>query len=123
MNSSAVIRLFDSLKAIAILCCSVAWSSSFTIADDEPVADDSPLRKARVQFLKDAVKRFDVAVGAEAVESKLNPNSVLVWNNPVSGTKVGILAVFARTGRPDMMAQFSFTSPQSVVNEFHNLCA
>lgn len=126
MNCPAVIRSFGSeisLQVIAILGCAFTWSSSFTIADDEPVADDSPLRKARVQFLKDAVKRFDVAVGVEAVESKLNPNSVLVWNNPVSGTKVGILAVFARTGRPDVMAQFSFTSPQSAVNEFHNLCA
>ncbi|TXT33792.1 MAG: hypothetical protein FD138_1795, partial [Planctomycetota bacterium] len=85
-------------------------------------SEDDPLRKPRVQFLKDAVKHFEVQVGEEAVESKLHPNSVLVWNNPVSGTKVGILAVFARNGRPDVMAQFSFNSPQSVINEFHNFC-
>lgn len=84
--------------------------------------DGSPLRKARVQFLTDAVKHFHVAVGEMSVEAKLTPEPALVWDNPVSGTKIGILAVFARNGRPDVMAQFSFTSPQNVVNEFHNLC-
>jgi hypothetical protein len=72
--------------------------------------------------LTDAVKHFEVRVGEEAEASKLRPEPALVWDNPVSGTKIGILALFTRNGRPDVMAQFSFTSPRNAVNEFHNFC-
>ncbi len=110
------------------LMCLVALAA-LAPAEDQPKADgkdvnpeDAPLRKARVQFLTDAVKHFEVQVGEEAVESKLRSEPALVWDNPVSGTKIGILAVFTRNGRPDVMAQFSFTSPKNAVNEFHNFC-
>ncbi len=111
------------------VACALALLMPPVFAEDPPKADgkeakpeDALLRKARVQFLTDAVKHFEVLVGEEAVESKLRPEPVLVWDNPVSGTKIGILAVFTRNGRPDVMGQFSFTSPQNAVNEFHNLC-
>lgn len=110
------------------LMCLMA-SAALAPAEDPPKADgkdvkpeDAPLRKARVQFLTDAVKHFEVHIGDDAVVSKLRPEPALVWDNPVSGTKIGILAVFTRNGRPDVMAQFSFTSPQNAVNEFHNFC-
>lgn len=116
------------LRLVAAACALTLLTSSVS-AEDPPKADgknvnpeDALLRKARVQFLTDAVKHFDVQVGDEAVESKLRPEPALVWDNPVSGTKIGILAVFTRNGRPDVMAQFSFTSPKNAVNEFHNLC-
>ena len=51
---------------------------------------------------------------------KLNPKPLLVWNNPVSGTRIGILAMFTRNDRPDVIAQFSFNSPTTVIHEFHN---
>jgi hypothetical protein len=99
------------------------------LAQDQPKADDADakanearLRKARVQFLTDAAKQFEIRVGTESVESKLTAEPVLVYTNPVSGTKLGVLALFTRNGRPDVMAQFSFSAPTAVFNEFHNLC-
>jgi hypothetical protein len=132
-------RVCLGLKKSAVGCALVLLMSP-VFAEDQPTSggkkpaaqvdgdgkdakpEDAPLRKARVKFLTEAVKHFEVQVGEDAVESKLNPEPVLVWNNPVSGTKIGILALFTRNGRPDVMAQFSFTSPQNVVNEFHNYC-
>ena len=96
---------------------------------DEPVPVDAAAaakeaeavqRKARVDFLVEAIKHFEVRVGEDRVESKLNPKPLLVWNNPVSGTRIGILAMFSRNDRPDVIAQFSFNSPTTVINEFHN---
>ncbi len=81
---------------------------------------ESIQRKARVDFLGEAIKHFEVRVGEDRVESKLNPKPLLVWNNPVSGTRIGILAMFTRNDRPDVIAQFSFNSPTTVINEFHN---
>ena len=129
MSSDSLNHLARScLKKLAVVYA-LALSISPAFAEDPQKAvgndvkpEDASLRKARVQFLTDAVKHFEVRVGEEPVESKLNPEPVLVWNNPVSGTKIGILALFTRNGRPDVMAQFSFTSPQNVVNEFHNYC-
>lgn len=116
------------LPMLAVGCALVLLMSP-AFAEDQPKTDgkdvqpeDAPLRKARVKFLTDAVKHFELQVGEEAVESKLRPEPVLVYHNPVSGTKIGILALFTRNGRPDVMAQFSFSAPQSVFNEFHNLC-
>lgn len=112
---------------LALLC--LVGAASLAPAEDPPKVagkeaqpEDAPLRKARVQFLADAVKHFEIRVGEDEVESKRIPEPVLVYNNPVSGTKIGILALFTRNGRPDVMTQFSFSAPQSVFNEFHNLC-
>lgn len=122
-------RLNGFVRQALNVSCAFVVLIAVALAEEPPKADgkdarpeEDPLRKPRVQFLKDVAKHFEVRVGDDAVESKLLPNSVLVWNNPVSGTKVGILAVFARNGRPDVMAQFSFNAPMSVINEFHNFC-
>jgi len=112
---------------LSVLC--LAGLASFAPAEDPPNTDvkevppaEVLLRKARVQFLTDAFKHFEVQIGDEAVESKLRAEPALVYNNPVSGTKIGVLGLFTRNGRPDVMAQFSFSSPKSAFNEFHNLC-
>lgn len=104
-----------------LLLSSVRGDEPLKVGDPEVRPEDA-LRKARVEFLAAAVKHFEVQVGEEAVESKRHPEPVLVYNNPVSGTKLGVLGLFTRNGRPDVMAQFSFSGPQSVFNEFHNLC-
>ena len=110
------------------LGCTLVLLMSPVLAQDQPKSDAEPadanavLRKARVQFLVDAMKHFEVRVGDEDVESKLHPDPVLVYDNPISGTKIGLLALFTRNGRPDVMAQFSFSAPQAVYNEFHNFC-
>lgn len=107
----------------------VALVTFASFAEDSPnpnstdvTPEEARLRKARVQFLAEAVKHFEVHVGEEAVESKQRPEPVLVYTNPVSGTKLGVLGLFTRNGRPDVMAQFSFAAPEAVYNEFHNLC-
>jgi len=89
-------------------------------AEDAAKAAEQAMRKARVDFLSGAIKHFEVHVGKDQVESKLHPQPLQVWNNPVSGTRIGILAMYTRNDRPDVMAQFSFTSPDAVINEFHN---
>lgn len=115
------------LKSLAVIGV-VLMATAPAIADDaakdstEVTPEEARQKKARVSFLTEAVKNFVVHVGDDDVESKLRPEPALVWNNPVSGTKVGILALFTRNGRPDVMAQFSFTSPENAVNEFHNFC-
>lgn len=116
------------LKSLAVMA-TVAMATSDAIADDSPkvnstevTPEEARLRKDRVKFLSEAVKNCAVHVGDDEVKSKLSSEPALVWDNPVSGTKVGILALFTRNGRPDVMAQFSFTSPENAVNEFHNFC-
>ena len=118
---------FGFMPLAAIITVALIMSAAF--ADEPPKAnstevtpEEARLRKARVKFLSEAVKNFQVQVGDDEVESKLRSEPALVWDNPVSGTKVGILALFTRNGRPDVMAQFSFTSPENAVNEFHNFC-
>lgn len=114
-----------SMAAIAavVLIMSAAFAGEPPkVNSTEVTPEEARLRKARVKFLSDAVKNFAVQVGEDEVESKLRSEPALVWDNPVSGTKVGILALFTRNGRPDVMAQFSFTSPENAVNEFHNFC-
>lgn len=102
LNRLASLRL----KRLAVGCALVLLMSP-VFAEDQPTSDgnevqpeDAPLRKARVQFLTDVVKHFELQVGEEAVESKLRPEPALVYNNPVSGTKIGILALFTRRVAP-----------------------
>ncbi|MDA1232418.1 MAG: hypothetical protein O2856_16720, partial [Planctomycetota bacterium] len=87
-------------------------------ADDAVKEAESIQRKARVDFLTTAVQHFEIRVGSDLVESKLHPQPLLVWNNPVSGTRIEILAMFTRNDRPDVIAQFSFNSPTTVIHEF-----
>ncbi len=116
------------LKPLAVIGVLVGLMAA-AFADDAPKGDGKDAnseeltpRKMRVKFLTQAVKNFEIKIGDGEVQSKLRAEPALVWDNPVSGTKVGILALFTRSGRPDVMAQFSFTSPMNAVNEFHNFC-
>ena len=123
------------VRSVLLILMTALFLGSFVMADEKAPPQEKPaaekseeavkeaesiLRKARVDFLVEAIKHFNVRVGEGLEESKLHPKPLLVWNNPVSGTRIGIMAMFTRNDRPDVIAQFSFINPTSVINEFHN---
>ena len=85
-------------------------------APEKPAAD--PKAKARQEFVLRAARRFELVAGPERTVSKLRPEPLLVWSNPVSGTRSGILVMFSRNGRPDVIAQFSYPG-STMMHEFH----
>lgn len=124
------------VRGVLLILMTGLFQGSFVNADEkaapkDPQAENSDeavkeaesiRRKARVDFLTAAVKHFEVRVGSDKVESKLHPKPLLVWNNPVSGTRIGILSMFSRNDRPDLITQFSFIRPENAFHEFHNVC-
>lgn len=78
---------------------------------------EADLATARIQFMSTALGRYTVVVpGVDAPLASSAP--CLRWNNPVSGTSDGILAIFGETGRPAVIAQFFKTKGGSWVHEF-----
>ncbi len=90
--------------------------SSEGATSEKPAAD--PKAKARQEFVLRAARRFELVVGPERTASPLRPEPLLVWSNPVSGTRSGILVMFSRNGRPDVIAQFSYPG-STMMHEFH----
>lgn len=83
---------------------------------DEPAATDKAEKaaqteeaKARGKFMIDALAEYKVEVieDGQSSATKLLPEPALRWTNTVSGTKDGIVGVWTRGGRPDVVAQFA----------------
>jgi hypothetical protein len=77
-------------------------------------------RNARDEFVLNVAKKFEFRVGDTLEVSPLREEPLLIWTNPVSGTKSGVLVLYTRGGRPDALAQISFVSAGNCVTEFHN---
>ena len=65
--------------------------------------------KERLKFMLDALSQYkvEVQVGDETETTELLATPALRWSNTVSGTTDGIVGVWTRGGRPDVVVQFS----------------
>ena len=89
-------------------------------AQDSPreQAEDAEEAKVRLHFMTDALSQYTVQVhhDDDSAVAKLVPEPALRWTNTLSRTRDGIVGVWTRGGRPDVVAQFS--GPNVWVYEF-----
>jgi len=116
---------FARSRSLLSLCIIVLTSLFCTPgrSEDKPPGDsertDAEASKERLAYMLNALGEYRVEVktdeGQEVAE--LIPTPALRWTNTVSGTKDGIVGVWTRGGRPDVVVQFS--SPGNIwIHEF-----
>ena len=95
---------------------------SWFVAADENPPDKSPEVAARYESLKRSVIEYSFAAGEPPGEQlELIKEPVLRWNNPISGDKDGMVAVWTLRGRPVVLCQ-GFISKQDIWwHEFQSL--
>jgi len=116
-----LIALAAALGADVPIARRAAGSSASTEQKSESAdatkVDDA--RDPRIEFLMRAAQKFEVRVGDDRELSPLKREPLMNWTNPVSGTTSGVLVMYSRGGRPDLVAQFSYPGSQPV-HEFHH---
>jgi hypothetical protein len=86
------------------------------LKDPKKVAERSP----HDEFVLEVAKKFEVRVGDALELAPLREEPLMIWTNPVSGSKNGVLVIYTRGGRPDLLAQISMTKGKDCSMEFHN---
>lgn len=105
----------------SLLSCLLAFACVQPVRGEEPAkgaertseesenSEESEKSKERLRFMLDALSQYKVEVktGDESQPAELLPTPALRWTNTVSGTTDGIVGIWTRGGRPDVVVQFS----------------
>ena len=87
----------------------------------EASAEEQEVAKKRLRFMMDAFGKYEVAVPGDdgsMAAAELHPQPVLRWSNPLSKIRDGVLVVYTRGGRPDVVAEFQMHGSRFMVHEF-----
>ena len=87
----------------------------------DPAAADEPDEDTRrLEFMKESVVGYQIRSEAgEPIELYAEP--VLRWNNPVSGVKDGIIAMWTLDGRPAVLGQVFQAKSGTWLHEFQSV--
>jgi hypothetical protein len=87
-------------------------------APDLAPPTEKELSEKRMTFMKSALSRYTIQVGNRKEASKV-ADPCLRWNDPVSNSTDGVVAVYAHNGgRPDALIQFFFNFQKQWIAEF-----
>jgi hypothetical protein len=118
-----------SLACFSLLLVAVLVPGGRHLFGDEPkkAAEKAPdlapptekeLSEKRMTFMKAALSRYTIQVGDRKEASKV-ADPCLRWNDPVSNSTDGVVAVYAhKGGRPDALIQFFFNFQKKWIAEF-----
>ncbi len=113
------------LAAFSIVWLALATAGRAWAQDDRPKAPEDQAKdeqaeraKERLAFMMNALKEYSVEAyeGENLRPARMLSTPALRWSNSVSSTNDGIVGVWTRGGRPDVVAQFS--GPQVWIYEF-----
>ena len=92
-------------------------------APTPPAGDEDAQAAERMQVMLHSAAVYELTRGADAAERlELQSAAVLRWNNPVSGVKDGIVAMWTSPGgRPEVVAQVFLSRDGVWMHEFQSL--
>jgi hypothetical protein len=88
---------------------------------DAASRDDDETAK-RMEFMKESATIYEFDLGEQRERLKLHPEPLLRWDNPVSGVKDGIVAMWTSAdGRPQVVAQIFQSKEKYWMHEFQSV--
>jgi len=118
---SLLIQVFMALGTVS----AVAQEKLPSPADATEVAHiEQKKADLRRQFMIQACNTFEMRIGdgEQSAIAKMVPEPVQRWDNTIATVIDGVITVYTRRSRPDVVAQFHIHQNRFVVNEFARIC-
>jgi len=113
-----------------LLAVMVGCLSSPVARSEEPPASilpdkalESEAAKTRIKRMMDALKEYSVEVSTDEgpVKATLQDSPALRWSNPLSRVQDGIVNIWSRDGRPEVVVKFYTYGGDTWVHEFRSV--
>jgi len=104
------------LSSVFLSLC--VWAES---PAQEPKTEESG---RRMEFMKESATVYEIDLVEQRERLKLHPEPLLRWDNPVSGVKDGIIAMWTSSdGRPQVLAQVFQSKDKYWLHEFQSMAS
>ena len=104
------------------------WSTCFltattlTLATQDPPSPDDDETAKRLEFMRESTKGYEIELLEPRERLERHAEPLLRWDNPVSGVKDGIIAMWTSSdGRPQVLAQVFQSKDKFWLYEFQSM--